>query len=330
MVSFEHQVVIELARDRGQLLREILPDGHKRKDGDLTSEITSADLSLVPTQYLADQITLFRDKRGRPCFAILVEVQRKKDDDKEWTWPLYLGVARWHHKQPVLLLVIALRKAADRWARALINKDLPSWGEPPVVISPQDIPIVDEPDQIRANPQLAVLSVMAHPSLRLAKIVLKTIRGCLDEERGRLYCEAVLRALSPRDRSALEAKMMKGIRFRTSFARKFLAQGRVEGRQEGKKEGRQEGKKEGKAEGMEKGLDKSRRALRRTALQLARLKLDRVSREERAALLAVQDTEVLSGLVIQLAKAKKPAQVKNALELAGRAARRAETAAKAA
>lgn len=77
MASFEHQVIIELTRDRGELLRELLPEGHPYKWGVLTSEPTSADLSLAPKQYLADQITVFRDEHRELCFVALLEVQRQ-------------------------------------------------------------------------------------------------------------------------------------------------------------------------------------------------------------------------------------------------------------
>jgi hypothetical protein len=302
MVSFEHQVVIELVRDRGELLREVLPEGHPRKALSLTSASTSADLSLVPKQYLADQLTLYQDEAGALCFAILTEVQREEDEMKEWTWPVYLSVARFQHRCPVLLLVFALKRKVERWARALINRDLPSWGEAPVVISARDIPLLDTPQQIRKNPQLAVLSVMAHPSLKLAEIVLKTFRGCLKEDRYPLYCEAVMRALSRRDRSALEAKMMiKGINYKTAFALKYLNEGLEKGIAKGRKEGA--------------------RVLQRTARELARLKLDRFTRKEQATLRAVEDPGVLSGLILQLAKAKKPEQARTALV---RAARREE------
>jgi hypothetical protein len=318
MVSFEHQVVIEFARHRGELLREILPAGHKRKELSLLSSPASSDLSLVPKQYLADQITLYREQDGTLRFAILLEVQQSKDDMKEWTWPVYVGVARAHHQCPVLLMVIALKRRAERWARALIKKDLPSWGEAPVVISARDIPIVDDVREIRSNPQLAVLSVMAHPSLKLAEIVLKALKGRLEQDQARLYCEAVMRALTLKDRSTLEAKMNKGIVYRSAYARKYLDEGHEKGMTKGMAKGRKEGRKEGRQEGMAE----AQRTLQQTAMQLARLKLEDITREEQAALSTMRDTKVLSGLVLQLAKAKQPQQARKALAKAELAARK--------
>lgn len=174
-------------------------------------------------------------------------------------------------------------------------------------------PIVEDVKEMRRNPQLAVLSVMAHPSLRLAEKVLKTIRGCLDEDRARLYCEAVLRALRPGDRSALEAKMMRGYKYKTAYAKKYLAEGVEKGREKGRKEGREAGREEGRKD-----------ALQQMALTLARQKLDRVTRADLAVLRAVDDPEKLSGLVLQLSESKEPAQARAALAKIERAARKGE------
>jgi predicted transposase YdaD len=163
---------------------------------------------------------------------------------------------------------------------------------------------------------------MAHPSLKLAEIVLKALKGRLEQDQARLYCEAVMRALTLKDRSTLEAKMNKGIVYRSAYARKYLDEGHEKGLEKGMTKGMAKGRKEGRKEGRQEGMAEAQRTLQQTAMQLARLKLEDITREEQAALSTMRDTKVLSGLVLQLAKAKQPQQARKALAKAELAARK--------
>lgn len=57
------------------------------------ARVESAELTeVVPTEYRADLVVLLLE--GRPVFAIVVEVQLARDEDKRKTWPLYLTSLR--------------------------------------------------------------------------------------------------------------------------------------------------------------------------------------------------------------------------------------------
>lgn len=153
----------ELIRHRGELVRELLPAEVAQRVAGLRVQIASPDLSRVFTEMRSDLVALFCDEQHVVRMAVILEVQRIRDDLKEWRWPAYLGSARAKLFCPVLLLVLALKPSIARWARALIAKGLPSWGEPPIVLSAKDIPLVTSRPAMKANPEMAVLSAMLHP-----------------------------------------------------------------------------------------------------------------------------------------------------------------------
>jgi hypothetical protein len=80
-------------------------------------------------------------------------------------------------------------------------------------------------------PELATLSVMAHPELEIAGLAIEAISK-LPTDRRQLYLDVILSALPPAVRKILEARM-QGYEYQSEFARKYYGQCREDGRQEG-------------------------------------------------------------------------------------------------
>lgn len=141
------------------------------------ARIDSADLTEVqPAEYRADVVVLLLD--GVPV------------------------------KCPVYLLVITADEAVARWAAQPIELGKGSrWV--PLVLRPSGVPAVTDPAQARADPELAVLSAMAHgknadieQSLQIAVAAHMASLG-LDEDRSRLYFDLVLDSLSKAERKGM-------------------------------------------------------------------------------------------------------------------------------
>ena len=111
-------------------------------------------------------------------------------------------------KCPVYLLVITVDEAVVRWAAQPIELGNGSrWV--PLVLRPSGVPAVTDPAQARADPELAVLSAMAHgkdadieQSLQIAAAAHMASLG-LDEDRSRLYFDLVLDSLSEAERKGM-------------------------------------------------------------------------------------------------------------------------------
>jgi hypothetical protein len=291
MPSFTHEILVDLCRQRGELARALARLCGVVVDG-ARIEIGSIDLSqVVPTEYRADAVTVFRDDeiaRG----AIIIEVQLQPDPDKWRSWPVYVSGLRAVLHCPVYLLIIAPDPAVARWARTPIELGHPGFQLMPLVISFDELPRVTDPYQAEQIPELAVLSVLAHPELEVAGAAVHAIQG-LPEDRARLYWDLMLTALPGAVRRSLEKMMIKGYVYQSEFARKYYG----------------EGFEKGQAEGLEKGLQEA-------ALELVRAKLPDLSADDEAAVRALHDEATLRALIGALVRAMTPDETRAILRAA--------------
>lgn len=253
MASMRHEGLLLLFRNRPTLAPELLRDALGIGLPTYTeARIESAELTeVVPTEYRADLVVLLLD--GKPVFAIVVEVQLARDEDKRRTWPLYLTSLRSRVSCPTGLLVIAPDPAVARWCAQPIELGHPGFVLRPLVTGPDAIPVITDEQVARQDPELAVLSAMAHGEETMAHLIARAALAAaqgLDEDRVRLYVDLVVSSLNDAARAALEELMQSGnYEYQSDFARKYVAQGREEGLKKGLQEGREEGLKKGLKDG---------------------------------------------------------------------------------
>jgi len=262
----------------------------------------SIDLSqVVSTEYRADNVAILRGSDGRPVTGVIVEVQLREDRDKLQTWPIYVAALRAKLGCPAMLLVIAPEPTIARWARRPIELGHPGFCLTPLVISFANVPRVHDLTAASHLPELAMLSVMAHPELEIAQVAIQAISG-LPTDRARLYLDVIMKALPAKARQIVEAQMIKGYQYQSDFARKYYFHGHEEGREEGRREGRREGREEGCQE-----------ALRGAVITLARTKLGKLSHDDVAAIEAVSDLRVLTELITSLGQTSSTRKARAAL-----------------
>jgi len=108
------------------------------------------------------------------------------------------------------------------------------------VLSLSGVPEITDEARAKADPELAVLSAMAHArdpdpakSARIALLAQMVSLG-LDAERSRLYCDLVLHSLPEAARRALQAMDASKYQYQSEFARRYYGQGKADGVAEGK------------------------------------------------------------------------------------------------
>lgn len=292
MPSFDHEILVDLFREDGRLAAELL-----RRCAGISVEHTrvehrSIDLSqVVPTEYRADDVLVLLRRDNSATTAVIVEVQLDEDDDKLRTWPVYVAALRARLRCPAMLLVITRDPATARWARRPIELGHPGFQLTPLVVDYADVPPITDLETASQLPQLAVLSVLAHPALEAAEIAIEAIAQ-LPEDLLRLYTDVILKALPAELRRILEARMIKGYQYQSDFARKYYGQGLEEGRQEG------------------------RERLHAAVVALARIKLKTVSDDDLARIAAITDLRVLTELVTSLGQAHSATSARAALDRA--------------
>jgi hypothetical protein len=283
--SFDHEILVDLFREDGRLAPELL-----RRCTGIAVEHTrvehrSIDLSqVVPTEYRADDVLVLFRRDSSATTAVIVEVQLDEDDDKLRTWPVYVAALRARLRCPAMLLVITRDPATARWARRPIELGHPGFQLTPLVVDYADVPRITDLETASQLPQLAVLSVLAHPALEAAEMAIKAISQ-LPEDLLRLYTDVILKALPAELRRILEARMIKGYQYQSDFARKYYGQGREEG-------------------------------LRAAVVALARTKIESLSDADVAAIEAVSNQHILTELVTSLGQARSARKARAALDRA--------------
>jgi hypothetical protein len=302
VLSFRHEILVDLFRGNGELAAELLRTCAGIAVDHARVALESIDLSQVaPTAYYADAVAILRNHDDRPVTGVIVEVQLQADRDKLLSWPVYVTTLRAKLACAAVLLVVAPDRDVATWARQPIELGHPGFRLMPIVIGFEDVPWVRDRAAASRLPELAMLSVMAHPELEIAEVAVEALSQ-LPEDRKQLYLDVILMALPAAIRRILEARM-QGYEYQSDFARKYYGQGRKEGRHEGRQQGRQQGRKEGRHEG-----------LRAAVVALARTKLKELSADDIAAIEAVSDQRVLTELVTSLGQARSVRKARAALD----------------
>lgn len=240
MVSLLHEGVIELVRDHPAFAADLLD----RLLGLEVPAFTEARLAeatlnkLVPVEYRADAVVVFTERK--PVFGAIIEAQLQRDDNKLYTWPLYAVGARERHRCPFVVIVVTPDPATATWAARTVDigGGVRFW---PLVVGPEGIPKVTDHELARREPQLAVLSVIAHgqgdveTAMAIADAATTAISQ-LPEDQRLLYSLLVQSNLSAAARKAIEMHPRLE-KFLTETQRQQLQQSRAEGRAQGRAEG---------------------------------------------------------------------------------------------
>jgi hypothetical protein len=235
MPSLLHEALVMLFRNRPELAPELLRDALSVELPAYTEvRIESADLSQVaPPEYHADLVVLLVD--GRPVFGIVMEAQLDTVERKRFTWPLYAMALRAHLECQACVLVVTPYPNVAGWAAQPIVTG-PGSVFQPLVVGPDGVPVVSDPAVAAAEPELAVLSAMAHgaeepeTAAQIGFAGLSASLG-LEDERALLYSDLIRTSLSEAARRALEALMAtpQGYEYQSEFARKHDAIGQAKG-----------------------------------------------------------------------------------------------------
>jgi hypothetical protein len=243
MPSQLHESLLLLFRNRPALAPELLRDAlHMELPQYTEARLDSADLTdIQPAEYRADLVVLLSNATA--VLGIVVEVQLSADERKRFVWPVYVANLRARLKCPVCLLVVAGDEAVARWAAKPIDLGAANRFRP-LVLGPSGVPEIVDEAQAQADPELAVLSAMAHgkdaDSAKSAQIAMAAQMASLglDEDRSKLYFDLILNSLSEAARRALQIMDPAKYEYQSDFARRYVAQGRAEGEARGEATGR--------------------------------------------------------------------------------------------
>jgi len=249
----EHNGLIEMFRENPALAPHFLALlFHLQVPPHSTARVADSTLDqLIPVEFRADLVLELCDAHGRVVFAIVFEVQRDVKLRKQYTWPVYVAVARAERECPVVVLVLAIDAEVAAWASEKIDLGLGLGAIQPLVLGPATLPVVTDPAVAEQEVELAILSAMAHgngPEGLAAVQTALVALGRLDREHAAVYFQIIWDALREPMQRALEALVMeRQTEGKTSFppfAQQIFERGKLDGIREGKLDGIREGKRE--------------------------------------------------------------------------------------
>ncbi len=191
MPTVFHETLIDMFRERPTLAAEVLVDAFDARVPAFTRAVlSSGDLTdVAPTEYRADLVVTLAGRRG-PVWAVIVEVQLSADKRKRRSWPAYVATLHARLGCPVALLVVCDDRSVARRCSLPIHVGYPGFVLTPLVLGPDQVPVVTDTERARDVPELAVLSALAHGGRTDRAEILEallTALNVIDPEQAKLY-----------------------------------------------------------------------------------------------------------------------------------------------
>jgi hypothetical protein len=184
-----------------------------------------------PTAYYADRVLVF----GTPPdgVAVIVEVQRRFDDDKRRSWPFYVASVWARDGCDVILLVLCDDpKVAEQYGKPIqIGR---AAVVTPDVVGPDQIPVVRDVELARALPELSVISSILHNDRTNPEQIFIALGAALmtvGTDLGRMYHDLVFAEVPEARRAHLLEVLMNSLstEYRSEYNRALFAEGKASG-----------------------------------------------------------------------------------------------------
>ncbi|MGW3451724.1 hypothetical protein [Streptomyces sp. NPDC001076] len=208
-----------------------------------TREFAAMNVDLTEIEPVERRVdTLLRAETDEGTYLLVVESQGEVDGRQRGSWPYYLSYLYEKYRCEPVLIVITQNSATARWAAQPIRLGLRGWESltvRPLVLGPENVPVIaDEREAVRDVP-LAVLSAMTHGRGRHAAAILESLAAALktiDRDSAAVFVQFVDSCLVDPQAKQMWRDLMTAMQY---FWRHPLAeQVREEGREEGREQGR--------------------------------------------------------------------------------------------
>ncbi|MGW1002517.1 hypothetical protein [Streptomyces sp. NPDC002520] len=276
MVGSSHEALHRIFQKDPELLTKALqrvldvPFPKPREIAALNVDLTEVE----PVERRVD--TLLRAETDEGTYLLVVESQSKVDERKRGSWPYYLSFLYEKYRCEPVLIVITQSSATARWASRPIQLGFPGWYSltvRPLVLGPDNVPVITDERQAMQDPSLAVLSAMTHGRGPQAAAILESLVAALrtiDSDSAAAFVQFVDSCLTDPQAKQIWRDLMTATQYfwRHQLAEQVREEGREEGLERGREEGLERGREEGLEQGLERGLEEGRQRLREMILRI--------------------------------------------------------------
>ncbi|MFJ9730117.1 hypothetical protein ACIRU2_01940 [Streptomyces sp. NPDC101169] len=204
-------------------------------------QIAALNVDLTEIEPIERRVdTLLRAETDEGTYLFVIESQGKVDDRKRGSWPYYLSYLYEKYRCEPVLIVVTQSSATAKWASRPIRLGFRDWHSltvRPLVLGPDNVPVIaDEQSAVRDVP-VAVLSVMTHGRGRQAPAILGSVATALrtiDEETAAVLAQFVDSCLADPQAKQMWRDLMTATQYfwRHPLAEQVREEGRVEAKAE--------------------------------------------------------------------------------------------------
>lgn len=240
MVNSNHETAHRIFQERPDLLAPVfrildVPLPQKAAVEVLTPDTTE----IRPVERRVDTVLRLTPSDGSGVFLLAIEAQGKRDTDKPASWAYYLSFLTAKYGCPALLMVTCQDEKTADWALGPFHLGWGNWRAltvRPLVLGPENVPLMTDPEEIAQDLSLAAFSVMTHahnPDVPAILKALASVLGDADEESRRYYLDLIEIGLgNTRARESWRKLMLVNGTFfpgRGTFGEQRFLEGRAEG-----------------------------------------------------------------------------------------------------
>ncbi|MEV0844994.1 hypothetical protein AB0J21_03730 [Streptomyces sp. NPDC049954] len=245
MVTSPHEASHRIFQDRPELLSPVFRILDVPLPPKITVDVLSADVTEIrPLERRVDSVLRVSPSTGEE-FLLAIEAQGRRDKAKPATWAYYLAYLMAKYECPALLLVVCQDRGTATWASAPAHLGTDGWSAlilRPLVLGPDNVPVITDPAEAASDLALASFSAMTHARHRQVPDILEALSEALslaDPESVKYYSELLEVGLGHTPARDTWRKLMPGTYFpgRGTLIEETYLEGRGEGREEGRAEG---------------------------------------------------------------------------------------------
>ncbi|MEU8552589.1 hypothetical protein AB0C80_01215 [Streptomyces anthocyanicus] len=119
---------------------------------------------------------------GQETFLLLIEAQSRQDHLRPAHWAHHVAYLWTEYQLPTALLIVCPDQDTARWAAQPVASgpaQPPALTLHPFVAGPANLPLITDPETIRADPALSALSAIMHPAAQGIGSALNTLSTVL-------------------------------------------------------------------------------------------------------------------------------------------------------
>ncbi|MGW0284752.1 hypothetical protein ACWDXT_16755 [Streptomyces sp. NPDC003236] len=184
--------------------------------------------------------TLLRAETDEGTYLFVIESQGKVDDRKRGSWPYYLSYLYEKYRCEPVLIAVTQNSATARWAARPIRLGFRDWHSltvRPLVLGPDNVPVIADERSAAKDVPIAVLSVMTHGRGPQAPAILGSVATALrtiDEETAAVLAQFVDSCLADPQAKQMWRDLMTATQYfwRHPLAEQVREEGRVEAKTE--------------------------------------------------------------------------------------------------